>query len=901
MRALLAAFLLLPLGGSPAAAAKRALPGLTGVVPPAAMPVKLSVELPSYSVPAMPPAAQPAVPGAFQLPVMQPLVVEPSNVSFRVPGREPIAAYPTLQSVAQQPGPRDAMGASHLATAHFDGAKPVLEPAFEPPTSKTPAPLEPADGAGNGAGANNGGDDGQTPEERKSLSFPPAQLTHLMERDPKKAVYGAIKRVRPWEGSRTWWKAYKRGLEIDVKSRGSDVFGRPTTITSAVTKKIGQLTREDFKGVVPGFQLQAPIRELRKALMNQLEEARKRFNENDPPVTAKTDVRVVKFKSFLQLFKEANGKDAIPPIETPAPRVPLKIEAKGKLEPLSRFLPRAVFLDVDALEGPISTELLSDMMKLQRTGVYFVAFSRLPYAASGGMREKLIAKMSSYQLSILMPIRFMAVTDDGALVSSIGKNGNLVPAEAAEFTSSELELLRDAAQKSGEEIGLSPRSLRERAQPPLEPESERGSFTRAARKAPPVAWEMLLPKGVPEAALKTWTDSFNARLAGQGVDAVVRVAVEDGKTVVRARKTDLTRGMPRVLAALGDQFGLYLNPSDLLVLSDDKSLLAANPHLDFSKETGLKGAELVENGLGLLLGEHRESREGDLAGSASRMAQFSGYRHRYLAEFLIKQDNAEQNINFFSGHTVHSANDWLVWKLQNGVVPTRAEYSAELRRRWDAGLREFKPVGLPEGESMEGWIRESTQRGLSMYDRVLEIHKRGEVLVGTEIPNFFMVKDYQRRSGDLKRRYVLHTIFDFVALRPIPGKPGHATVVIYDFKTGPAQSRQKLEKDLQVLTYAYFANARWVGKTFGAPYFAGDKKYVIDDAQIEFIYNAIAQPTTITNQDLDWIRRKIVGTLNRIHASEQRLLGAASAPKKRPAKGAKAAKGKKPAKKSGAK
>lgn len=875
MRALLAV-LLLSLGAGQASASSRALPPIKGVVPSLSMPVRLSVELPFFAAPALSHLA-PA-----DLRSLQPLLVtvEPANVAFSVAAPVgSMGALPTLQSLAQ-PGPRDSLLASQLSAAHFDGAKPVLEPAFEPPTSKTPPPLDPPGGKGGSGDGGSGGEDGQAPEERKSLSFPPAQLTYLMERDPKKAVYGAIKRVRPWEGSRNWWKAYKRGLEIDVKSRGSDVFGRPTTIVRAVTKQIGKLTREDFKGVVPGYQLQAPIRELRKALMLQLEETRKRFNENDPPVTLKTDVRVIKFKSFLQLFQEANGQDAIPPVEAPAPRVPLKVEAKGKLEPLSRFLPRAVFLDVDALEGPIASELLSDMMKLQRTGVYFVAFSRKPYAAAGGMREKLISRMSSYQLSILMPIRFMAVTDNGALVSSIGKNGELVPAEAAEFTSSELELLRDAAQKAGEEIGLSPRSLRERAQPPLEPESERGGFTRAARRAPPVAWELLLPKGVSEADLKTWTQSFNARLAGQGLDAAVGVGVEDGKLAVRARKTDLTRGMPRVLAALGDQFGLYLNASDLLVLSDDKALLAANPHLDFGAETGLKGAERVENALGLLLGEHRESREGDLAGSASRMAQFSGYRHRYLAEFLIKQDHAEQNINFFSGHAVHSANDWLVWKLQNGVVPTRAEYAAELRRRWDAGLREFKPVGLPEGESMEGWIRESTQRGLSMYERVLEIHARGELLIGTEIPNFFMVKDYQRRSGELKRRYVLHTIFDFVALRPNPKKPGHATVVIYDFKTGPAQSRQKLEKDLQVLTYAYFANARWVGKKFGAPYFSGGKSTLIDDAQIEFIYNAIAQPTTITNQGLDGIRKKIIGTLNRIHASEQRLLGAAAAPKK---------------------
>jgi len=335
---------------------------------------------------------------------------------------------------------------------------------------------------------------------------------------------------------------------------------------------------------------------------------------------------------------------------------------------------------------------------------------------------------------------------------------------------------------------------------------------------------------------------------------------------------------------------LYLNASDILVLSDDPALKAANPGLDFSSLTGLRGDQLVENALGIMLGEHRENLEGDLAGSASRMAQFTRDRTRYLSEFLIKQDAAEQNINFFSGHVVHSNNDWLVWKLQNGQVPTEAQYEAELRQRWQAGLREFKPVGLPSGEDMEGWLRESVRRGLSMYRMVVAAHDRHEVLVGSEIPNFFVVKDYKRRSEALKRRYILHTIFDFITLRPDPAKPGHATLVIYDYKTGPAQSRQKLEKDLQVLTYSLFAKQKWVGQTFPVPYLSGRQAYVIDDARVEFVYNAVKQPTTITPWALEGIRRKIISTLDRINASEHKVLGLAP---EKPAKKASLKSGKK--------
>jgi hypothetical protein len=98
-------------------------------------------------------------------------------------------------------------------------------------------------------------------------------------------------------------------------------------------------------------------------------------------------------------------------------------------------------------------------------------------------------------------------------------------------------------------------------------------------------------------------------------------------------------------------------------------------------------------------------------------------------------------------------------------------------------------------------------------------------------------------------------------------------LVIYDFKTGPAKTRPKLNKDVQVLTYALFAHEKWVGKKFPAPYFSGDKGYVIDDVSVEFIYNKKLQSTDVTRWSLDGVRRKIIGTLNRIDAAEKKLYG----------------------------
>lgn len=767
-----------------------------------------------------------------------------------------------------------AVGWSFAAQA-FDGgggsrmrdAGPAVEPAFEPPTLRAPeSVLEPA--------PETRSEDSINPGEQ--LSFQPAQKSALLAAEPEKAIWGIVKRIRANEGSKAYWEAYKRGGQVDIVSRGEPVFGRPTTITEAYTKPLGKLTRDDFAGIVPKPMLQLGVKKLRDALRAQLDEQRRRFNENDPPVGPSTPVRVVKFKSFLELYRETHGPNSVPEPEQPAPRTELKAKAEGALAPLASFLPRAVFLDLDMYDAPVAPEVLSDIAKLQRTGVYFIAFSRKP--ASENLEKVFLKNMSAYQQSILMPIRFLAVTDNGAVISEFGKGG-LRPVGVKAFSEAEVEILRDSAQKAAEDQGLGLKSLKE-LPPASLGSNEAGRPLQPGRRA---SYQVELPKSMSEANAQAWVKAFRLRLSYGGIKAdpeLTRTA--KGTWLVTTGTTRLGDSLARVNQAAGDKFGLYLNPGDALVLSEDAALKAANPRLDLAGLTGLKGAELAENVLGLLLGEHRENREGDLAGSASRMASFTRDRQRYMSEKLLQQDGEEQNINFFSGHVVHAANDWLVWNLQNGRVPTEAEFAKHLRDHWEAGLREFKPVGFPSGETAESWLEASTTRAISMYHWIVRVHRRGETLVGTEIPNFFVVKDYERRSGDLRRRYILHTIFDFIALRPDPKRPGHATLVIYDFKTGPTKSRKRLDKDVQVLTYALFARDKWVGKPFPVPYLSGDKAYHIDDAKVEFIYNAIKQPTEIHSWDLDKIRTKIIGTLNRIHAAESRMLGL-DAPKK-PAK-----------------
>lgn len=808
------------------------------------------------------------------------------------------ALIPVVPAAAKPPALRalisaDASGASddHDGARAFDGAadqEAILAPAFEPPTVVAPEPLvaEPDEVPGDNV------------PKRPQLSFQPAQKSALMSIEPGSGLYGTMKLVKDSKYSREWWNAYRKGTDIDVVVRGENVYDRATKITFAVTKPIGKLTREDFSGTIPKHMMQAGVVALRKDLVVKLEENRKRWSPEQPPISLETTVRVVKFESYLDLFKKVNGKDAIPQPEAPVVRAPLKVKPEGALKPLSLFLPRAVFLDLDLFDGPIPKEILSDMAKLQRTGVYFVAFTRKPYEAAGSVKDKLVAQLSAYQMSMLMPIRFLMVTDDGAVISELPKSGSPEAVDILAFSLSDVEILRDAVKRASEQVGLSPRSVEEVRQAPLvERENRFGNESKTEVPLGPdprVRFEIRLPKAMSDQAHGLWLRSFDMALKASGMTVVIRNAMlPDGKRQFVVARTSLEGSMGRLNAALGEKFGLYLNSGDALVLSNNPEIMAVNDKsIDVGALTGLKGGELVDNALGLMLGEHRDNLPGDLTGSASRMASFSYNRQRYLSEALIKLDGEEQNINFFSGHVVHAAMDWLVWKLQNGAKVAREEFAQHLIDHWNAGMREFKAVGLPPAHMSDSWLKASLTRADSMYDIVSKINDRKEILIGTEIPNFFTLKDYARKTGELKRRYTLHTIFDFVALRPDPNRPGHATLVIYDFKTGPAKTRPKLNKDIQVLTYALFANEKWVGEAFPVPYLVGGKAYIIDDVSIEFIYSKKLQPTDINRWGLDGVRRRIIGLLNLIEKAEQKLFGTA------PAKAAKAKAAKTPKKRS---
>jgi len=842
----------------------------------------LGAELPPSPTTALPATSLPI--GAAALPG----AADASSAAAAQPARAAEAVQPAESSEAATEsgmrrfdgsGPRDVDGA----------AMPAVSPALEPPAHDF-SPAWDAHEDEEALGRNS---------KKQELSFPIWEKEKLLSPDPSQVIYKAVKRIadrppkkNPATGkvenlSKYWYEhVMVKGAEINVVSQGESVFGRPLKISRAVTKRLGELTRDDLKGVVSAYQLKAGVRAIREKLRAGFEKMRQIYTPGDAPVTLQTRVRLIEFPSFIDQYREKHGWKSETPRPAPVERAPVKLKAEGGLSPLRALLPRVVYVDVDQLEGPVSREVLTDMAKLMRVNTHFVFISRKPYAAPGGIKEKIVAPMSYYHI-VMLGARALAVSDDGAVISGFGKNGEVEPVDTAEFSDSQMSVLRMAAQRASEQNGVVPGAVKELLQPQLVEEKE-GGFPgaprreRAARKPPQVRFQVALPKGV---HADIWAKSFRAVLDVYHLPALVRVGGEDGQTVVTVQLTDLDGAQGRLLAALGEHGNLFLNHPDVVLGAPGS---AKTGGLDMAALSGLRGNELLENAVGLMLRDHRVDRPGDLRGSASQLSSFMHHRDRFRQELLVRPDE-KGSIFTFAGHVIHGNNDWLVWNLQNGRKVTLEEYKARFDQQWEKGTRQIDPITLPGSDKMDRAKAEFLIKASSMFRLINKIHDRGEILVGTEVPNFFYMQDYKRRTGEARGRFLLRTVFDFIALRPDPNRPGHATLVIYDFKTGRTETREtdrkrkyKKSQHLQMLLYAYFAHQQWVGRPFPAPYLTGDKTYIIDDVKAELIFNSVMLPIDIKSEDLDGLPDLVIRTMKRKNKEEQELLDATA--KKKAAK-----------------
>ena len=282
-----------------------------------------------------------------------------------------------------------------------------------------------------------------------------------------------------------------------------------------------------------------------------------------------------------------------------------------------------------------------------------------------------------------------------------------------------------------------------------------------------------------------------------------------------------------------------------------------------------------------LLGPYRVNQPGDLAASASKISSFLINPNRGFGDF--------GNIYMMTGHIMHSAFNWAVWKYRNtGVLPTAEETVAVGREIWEHEAKGSAKnlLGRP-GESLAGFYETVEQRLRAMHQIAADVLKVYPIAVGTELPNMVVLDRYKKGSVD--GRDIFRLIFDFVVARQ--GADGKLEVVIVDFKTGQVPTLQSLEKDTQVQLYDLLVRRMW--KELPLPYGGTGAKNEVSDYKLNFLYTAGAYQPTLN----DWSRLKfdkfLKNVMNRIRRHN------APAPKK-DAKGAKtkaAPKAKAPAKK----
>ena len=285
------------------------------------------------------------------------------------------------------------------------------------------------------------------------------------------------------------------------------------------------------------------------------------------------------------------------------------------------------------------------------------------------------------------------------------------------------------------------------------------------------------------------------------------------------------------------------------------------------------GVQLADESLASLLGPYRENLPGDLAASASKISSFLFNPDRGGGDF--------GNIYMMTGHIMHAAFNWAIWKYRaTGVLPTAEETVEIARGIWETEARgSAKNLLTRSGQSLAGYYETVEQRLRAMHAIAADVLKVYPIAVGTELPNMYVI-DRLKKGGVPDHRDIFRIIFDFVVARQ--GADGKLEVVVVDFKTGQVPTLQNLEKDTQSQLYDLLVRRMW--RKLPLPYGGTGVRQDVSDFKIDFLYTAGAYRPILN----DWSRLKfdkfLKNVMNRIRKH--------NAPP-----GPKAAKGAKPAKK----
>jgi hypothetical protein len=758
------------------------------------------------------------------------------------------AAHPTIG--------HDASGLMARAWARLTGSAPALQ------ASETAANGKAFDGAKSGktaAAAPASDEEAAIPEDlpTDSAEAAPQMLELFANRESKLGIkkgqltvnVGLIK----GKGSEWYWNKFQKGGTIAIKSGNSTMF--ITKVEQAKTVKIASLQRKDFEGLFTTQRMAGKtIYQLRNLLVQDLKDRQARKPGAPTPVSTQSEVRIVRFLSSIKARSLPENKD-----ESAYPVAPrAQFELPAALQGLNHLLPKTVILDMRLFPDGVPYPLIEDMTKLMKTGVYFVLLSPNRNEGPGSVEDLLTKQLSVKQRDQISRYKMVILSDDGNSLS--GYSGNFSkPLPSLRFTPQQLEIMAFVAQSRG---GV------------VDAKTTRVDVT-LARGADAAAKRDELKDGLRRMSINPDAWQWN-------------ISLRDGKPVISVRPQNLVSALPHLLAVMRDHEGVYANNSDIMVISRDEALLGAMPgSVQPAAHVTATGAELADQALASLLGPYRENQKGDLAASASKISSFLNNPNGGFGGF--------GNIYMMTGHIMHSAFNWAIWRYRNtGVLPTAEETVAVGREIWEheaaaAGAKNL--LGRP-GESLAGFYETVEMRLLAMHSVAAEVLKTYPIAVGTELANMVVVPRFKKGGPD--GRDIFRLIFDFVVARETAD--GKIEMVIVDFKTGQVPTLQSLEKDTQVQLYDLLVRRMWKDLPV-APYGGNGVRREVSDYKLNFLYTAGAYQPELN----DWSRLKfdkfLRNVMNRIRRhnnpqpTKKALKEAADAAKKKaPAKKKTAAK-----------
>jgi hypothetical protein len=769
--------------------------------------------------------AQPSAALSASLPAGSPLAAAPAAAAA-VPAALPVALTPAVLPA--------------LAPAAAAVRPSVVRSALRSAASAAPAPASalremrdlPAAASGrafDGASGKNAAaapaDDADGPEtlpidaaEAAVVQMPELFITKESKLGIKKGQLTSHVGLIKSKGSEWYWGKFKKGELIALKSGSQTMF--VTRVEGAKTIKIASMQRADFEGLFSAQRMAGKtIAQLRNAMVQDLKDRQARRPGAPTPVSSQSEVRLVRFTSSIKARQLPENKD-----ESAYPAAPrAAVELPAAMQGLNHLLPKTVLVDMRLFPNGMPYPLIEDMTKLMKTGVYFVLLSDKPNDGPGSVEDLLTKQLSIKQRDQISRYKMVILSDNGNSMS--GYSGNFSkPLPSVRFTQQQLEIMEYVAQARG--VAVAARTTRV---------------------------DMVLPSG---ADVEQSRAGLFEAMRGMSLNPAQwqwSVSERDGKTVVTVRPQSLVSAIPHLLEVMREHEGVFANNSDLMVISRDAALLGALPgSVQPSAHLASDGVQLADESLAALLGPYRENKPGDLAASASKISSFIQNPNRGFGNF--------GNVYMMTGHIMHSAFNWAVWRYRNtGVLPSAEETVEIARGIWEHEARGSAKnlLGRP-GESLAGFYETVEMRLRAMHSVAAEVLKVYPIAIGTELANMVVVERFKKGAPD--RRDIFRLIFDFVVARKTAD--GKLETAIVDFKTGQVPTLQSLEKDTQVQLYDLLVRQMW--KDLPVLYGATGDRIPVSDYKLFFVYTAGAYQPNLNDKSRRKFNKFLNDVMNRI-------------------------------------